>query len=125
MSHGSIQCPINGGHKCCKERVGEYINETLAPLGPASMLPYLTLALNLRPRPSLGLRTRVFTLLETAFPTIGYDPITIYGGKNCYRPTATVAKATVARSRPSVELPWHIDRHSEAGVDPTSPELES
>ena len=71
MSQGNIQCAINGGHKCYKERVGEYINETLAPLGPASVLPYLTLALDLLPRPSLGMRTHMFTPAENRFSNIG------------------------------------------------------
>jgi hypothetical protein len=35
---------------------------------------------------------------------IGNDPITIYGDKNHYWPTAVVAKATVARSGPPTEL---------------------
>ena len=56
---------------------------------------------------------------------IGNDPITIYGGKNHYRPTTMVAKAMVSRLGPLVELLWHIDRHSESGADHASLELGS
>jgi hypothetical protein len=35
MSHGIIRCPINGGTNAVKREVGEFINETLAPLSPS------------------------------------------------------------------------------------------